>query len=67
VGNARQQYSVPVSRQENWEGCGRKDIQRKIRGRWRCGHRESGMDASRWIFGASASIIFPGTIKYRRW
>jgi len=52
---------------KNWEGCGRKDIQRKIRGRWRCGHRESGMDASRWIFGASASIIFPGTIKSRRW
>ena len=49
----------------NWEGCSRKGIWHKHDG----GEGTNSLDrvASRRIVGASASVIFPFTIKSRRW
>ena len=46
----------------SWEGCGRKDIQHK-----NGGMMEVGAPIVQRIVGASASIMFPCTIKSRRW
>jgi len=50
----------------NWEGCGRKGIQRKNGGMMEVGAPIVRMGWRRCV-GAPASVIFPCTIKSRSW
>jgi len=51
----------------NCEGCIRKGIWHKMGDVGGGGTESPDMVASRWIVGAPASVIFPCTIKSRRW